>query len=34
MQLEVDLGDFRVDLNPSDVVMSWSRLLQASDWTP
>jgi hypothetical protein len=34
MQLEVDFGDFRVDLSPSDVVMSWLRLQQALDWTP
>ncbi len=31
---KVDFGDFRVDLSPSDVVMSWLRLQQASDWTP
>jgi hypothetical protein len=34
MQLEVGFGDFRVDLSPSDVVMSSLRLTEASDCIP
>jgi hypothetical protein len=30
----VDFGFLGVDLSPSDVVMSWLRLEQVSDWIP
>jgi hypothetical protein len=33
-RLGVDFGDFGVDLSLYDVVMSWLRPQQASDWIP